>query len=202
MKSRALNYIAATLSLILLLPFAALAGPVQINKVQQVIKGSSARGWQDGSSELRPNTTTKADDPVKTTETSDPTKKTATETTGQQQKQDPTQTQTQQVRTETVEEFMPADDVCDCPQTIVNPAAGGFPWWVLGGGAVPLAFVRKKDRETEPPTESTPTPTPPTTPEPEPLTLLLFGSGLLALGVGARKRFASSISDDKTVGEG
>lgn len=199
MKSRALNYIAATLSLILLLPFAALAGPVQINKVQQVIKGSSARGWQDGSSELRPNTTTKADDPVKTTETSDPTK--TTENTGQQQKQDPTQTQTQQVRTETIEEFAEVG-ACDCPVPPQTPVAAGFPWWVLGGGAVPLAFVRKKDRETEPPTETTPTPTPPTTPEPEPLTLLLFGSGLLALGVGARKRFASSISDDKTVGEG
>lgn len=201
MKSRALKYVAATLGLMLLLPYVALAGPVQINKVQQVIKGSSARGWQDGSSELRPNTTTKADDPVKTTETSDPTKATSTETTGQQQKQDPTQTQPQ-VRTETVEEFTVSEEACNCtnPQTPV--AAAGFPWWVLGAGAVPLGFIRKKDRDQEPPPESTPTPTPPTTPEPEPLTLLLFGSGLLALGVGARKRFAASMSDDKTVGEG
>lgn len=190
MKSRAINYIAATLCLALL-STTTLAGPIQINRVQQVIKGSSATGWQDSSSELRTNDPPKTNDPVKAGN-NDPTKNVTTEP----QKQEP---QTP-VRTETIEEFIEAGE-CNCPQPdpIVAKTTRGFPWWVLGGGAVPLAFIDRK-KSNPPPDDnppSSPTPTPPTTPEPEPLTLLLFGSGLLALGAGARRKFAAAnVSED------
>lgn len=194
MKSRAINYIAATLSLALL-STTTLAGPIQINRVQQVIKGSSATGWQDSSSELRTNDPPKTNDPVKPAN-NDPTKNGTTEP----QKQEP---QTP-VRTETIEEFVEAGE-CNCPEPppVVDKVSRGFPWWVLGGGAVPLAFLKKSNPPPDDNPPSSPTPTPPTTPEPEPLTLLLFGSGLLALGVGARRKFAANGSEDnQTIGEG
>lgn len=197
MKSRATYTIAATLSLSLLLSTAstALAGPVQINKVQQVIKGSAETGWQDGSSELRRNEPQKTNDPVKT-ENNDPNK---TGNTTQQTQQDPTQAP---VRTEVVEEFV-EEGACNCPTEpgVIDVPKGGFPWWVLGGGAVPLAFIKKGEDTPPDNPPSTPTPTPPPNPVPEPATLFLFGSGLLALGIGARRKFLSA-DDNPTIGEG
>lgn len=95
--------------------------------------------------------------------------------------------------------------VCDCGEIPPLPGARrGFPWWLLGG--VPLICVSGICFDT--PDEEciincgpngTPTPTPtPEVPIPEPATLLLFGSGLLALGARARRRFGRKEFDAGT----
>ena len=81
--------------------------------------------------------------------------------------------------------------VCDCgeiPRDIPIPK-GGFPWWTLAG--IPLICVSGicAGGEETPPTGPTPTPTTPTNPVPEPISLFLFGTGLLAVGAGARRRY-------------
>jgi hypothetical protein len=82
--------------------------------------------------------------------------------------------------------------VCDCGEIPFERAIpkGGFPWWTLAG--IPLICVSGicagGDEET-PPNTPNPTPTPPTNPVPEPISLFLFGSGLLAVGAGARRRY-------------
>ena len=80
--------------------------------------------------------------------------------------------------------------VCDCGEIPVEKIIpkGGFPWWTLAG--IPLICVSGicAGGEETPPNTPNPTPTPPNNPVPEPLSLLLFGSGLLAIGAGARRR--------------
>ena len=77
--------------------------------------------------------------------------------------------------------------VCDCGEIPVTPIAKrAIPWWLLAG--VPLVCVSGICTGDDTPPETPTPPTPPNTPTPEPMTLLLFGSGLLALGAGARRR--------------
>lgn len=80
--------------------------------------------------------------------------------------------------------------VCDCGEIPRPPLPkGGFPWWTLAG--IPLICVSGicAGGDDTPPNTPNPTPTPPTNPVPEPISLLLFGSGLLAVGAGARRRY-------------
>ena len=76
--------------------------------------------------------------------------------------------------------------VCDCGEIVRPPLPkGGFPWWALA--AVPLVCVSGICTSDNP--QPPDTPTPPETPVPEPMSLLLFGSGLVALGASARRRY-------------
>lgn len=80
--------------------------------------------------------------------------------------------------------------VCDCGEIPRPPLPkGGFPWWTLAG--IPLICVSGicAGGEDTPPNTPNPTPTPTTNPVPEPISLLLFGSGLLAVGASARRRY-------------
>jgi hypothetical protein len=95
----------------------------------------------------------------------------------------------QKLDLEIIEEGEVEGTICDCGELLV--AAAGFPKWsFLFLAAVPLAFINQCDQCNQPP-DSTPTPTPSaeSTPTPEPASLLLFGTGLLAIGAGLRRRY-------------
>lgn len=82
--------------------------------------------------------------------------------------------------------------ICDCGEILI--AGGGFPKWpLLFLAAVPIAFIPDKENQSDP--TPTPTPTPPSqpsptpTPTPEPASLLIFGTGLVAVSAGLRRRY-------------
>jgi len=102
--------------------------------------------------------------------------------------QDPAQ---QQGTVETIDLGDVTGTVCDCGELPSIPGKRGFPWFpLLGIPLICLTGICTGDEEIcvncDTPPSSTPTPTPPGIPEPA--TLLLFGSGLLALSAGARRR--------------
>ncbi len=88
--------------------------------------------------------------------------------------------------------------ICDCGEILI--AGGGFPMWPLAFlAAVPVAFIDFGE-ECVDCNQSTPTPTPTPspspgstpTPTPEPASLLIFGTGLIAVGAGLRRRYTKA----------
>lgn len=77
--------------------------------------------------------------------------------------------------------------ICDCGE--IPAVGGGIPVWPFLA-LIPLICVTgvcSHHHNVPPPSPPTPTPTPPI---PEPTSLLLFGTGIVALTAGARRRYA------------
>jgi hypothetical protein len=93
--------------------------------------------------------------------------------------------------------------VCDCGEIPPPPfKKAGIPWWPLLGGIplICLSGICSGGEDTPNPPNPPPPPPPPPPQGPAPATLLLFGSGLLALGARARRRYGKRLAEE-TVNE-
>ena len=196
MKTRRIGFFLAILGLISAAVNPALAGPVEMKRVRQILKGDYRQGGDNASLELR--LVGEGDEKKKAAATTQDPNNTGAPA------QDPKVNMAAQ---QEVQEDVTVEN-CDCPTELpvpVEPPTGrGFPKWLLGLGAIPLVCLTGICTKDNPPNFTPPsaTPTPPgggvdptpTPPVPEPATILLLGSGLLALGAAARRRRANEDS--------
>ena len=195
MKSRAFRPFAATLSILLLAAVPAQAGPISFSEVVNVLSASPS-GSQIEQLRLRaapqePTTSASFGDATKTQSGSAGSVETNGATPAQPSLIAEILPQEQpQANVNVFEQDNVDGTICDCGE--ISAVGGGFPKWpFLFLAGIPLFFIHHH-HECETcnvcPTCPTPTPTPPEVPEPA--TLLLLGSGLAALGAGARRRLA------------
>ena len=209
MKHQAFCPIAMMLSALLIVTTMPVqASTVQLNDVVQVIPDRHVRNqaaelqlrsiMQSGGMPVGGMASTAQDgvsSGTSTTRTAIPTKGTEAAQTNLA-----TSTGSSQTGASTVETIQLGDvsgTICDCGEIYIG---GGIPKLAFLALA-PLAFIplftggnEKQNMPPKPiitvptPTAVIPTPTPPPSSVPEPTTVLLLGSGLLALGSGARRR--------------
>lgn len=193
MTRRAFRPIAIMLSLLLVASVPAQASPVTLADVIQVISGNPRYGGQAPIMQLRH--ATQEDKAQKSNSTSSSSQQQGGGDVSTQQDPPGTATpQTQQAQTEEVGEITVTD--CECgelPDEIIEiPGRRSFLPFLPLVGLICVTGICSPDDSSTPPPPPPPTPTPPLPPIPEPATLLLFGSGLAALGAGARRRYARS----------
>ncbi len=189
---------AAALFSILTISLPAVAAPVKLEQIRQIINAKPGKASTAAFSQLR-----LASDDIDT-DGDDKDDKNKVGAPAPRQDDD-------RVITTTTTEIV-QDEVCDCANPVVE-TRGGFPKFaLLGLGAIPLLFLIPRGNKTPTPTPTIPTnetpsptvtptvtpsvsptitpivtPTPPE-PVPEPMTILLFGTGLASIGMAARKK--------------